>query len=109
MTCYCLGMLNTTDKTTTKILDTVKRADDVLVKLAIEARDIAARELEAACKRVRENTCAAFDDLYSDAMDVAFANFETACDDLRETRDGYRHTYPHPAALAPHGSRYPVR
>lgn len=108
MTCYCLYMLNTT-KQTTKILETVKRADDVLVKLAIEARDRAATALEAACKRVRENTCPALDDLYSDAMDQAFADFETACDDLRETRDGYRHTYPHPVALVPHGRRYPVR
>jgi hypothetical protein len=102
-------MLNNANKTATKILETVKRVDDVLVKLAIEARDTAARNLEAACKRVRENTCAAMDDLYSDAMDQAFAAFETACDDLRETRDGYRYTYPHPVALVPHGRRYPVR
>jgi hypothetical protein len=102
-------MLNNTNKTTTAVLETVKRADDVLVKLAIEARDNAARKLEAACKRVRENTCAAFDDLYSDEMDRAFADFEVACDDLRETRDGYRYTYPHPVALVPHGRRYPVR
>jgi hypothetical protein len=101
-------MLNTT-KTTTKILETVKRADDVLVKIATEARDAAALKLEACCKRVRENTCAAFDDLYSDEMDHAFEAFEVACDDLREVRDGYRHTYPHPVALVPHGRRYPVR
>lgn len=42
-------------------------------------------------------------------MDEAFAALETAADDLREIRDGYRHTYPHPVAMAPHGSRYPVR
>jgi len=94
MTCYRSLMLNN---------------NDVLVKIAIEARDAAARNLEAACKRVRENTCAAFDDLYSDEMDQAFQAFELACDDLRETRDGYRHTFPHPVAMAPHGSRYPVR
>lgn len=109
MTCYSLYMLNNTDKQTTKILETVKRADDVLVKLATELRDTAARKLEAACKRVRDNKCAAFDDLYTEQMWDAFAAFGEAQDDLREIRDGYRHTYPHPAALAPHGSRYPVR
>lgn len=102
-------MLNNTNKTTTKILETVKRTDDVLIKIAIEARDTAARNLEAACKRVRENKCAALDDLYTSQMDDAFAAFELACDDLRETRDGYRYTYPHPVALVPHGRRYPVR
>lgn len=109
MTCYCLYMLNNTNKTTAKILATVKRTDDVLVNLAIEARDNAAKALEAACKRVRENTCAALDDLYTSQMDEAFEAFEVACDDLREVRDGYRHTYPHPVALVPHGRRYPVR
>ena len=28
------------------------------------------------------------------AAEVAFERFSEGCDDLRETRDGYRHTYP---------------
>ena len=32
------------------------------------------------------------------ALDAAMELLDTAADDLREVRDGYRHTYPHPAA-----------
>lgn len=92
MTCYCLLMLNHTDAKTA----------------AIEAFELAARNMEAACKRVREHGNGPAD-LYEDQMWDAIAAFEKAADDKREICDGYRHTYPHPAALAPHGSRYPVR
>jgi hypothetical protein len=91
-------MLNHTDKPT-----------DVLVLLATEAHAKAARALEVAAKRCREHGAGPLADLYSDDLDVAFAAFEVACDDLREVRDGYRYTYPHPVALVPHGRRYPVR
>ena len=83
--------------------------NDALVKLATEARDNAARKLEECARRVREHGNGPLSDLYSDDLDNAFAAFEVACDDLRETRDGYRYTYPHPVALVPHGRRYPVR
>ena len=101
-------MLN---NTTNQILDTVKRADDVLVRIATEAYANAARKLEECAKRLKDESRrnGPLVDLYEMDLDHAFACFELAADDLRETRDGYRHTYPHPAALAPHGSRYPVR
>jgi hypothetical protein len=80
-----------------------------LVAVATEAHRKAAAALEAAAKRCREHGAGPLADLYSDDLDTAFAAFEVACDDLREVRDGYRYTYPHPAALASHGRRYPVR
>lgn len=80
-----------------------------LIAIATDAFDKASKALAVAAKRVREHGAGPLADLYADDLDQAFANFELAADDLRETRDGYRHTYPHPAALAPHGSRYPVR
>lgn len=80
-----------------------------LIKIATEAYEAAAKRLELAAKRCKEHAGGPLADLYSDDLDDAFQAFELAADDLRETRDGYRHTYPHPAALAPHGSRYPVR
>lgn len=79
-----------------------------LIKIATDARDVAAANLEAAAKRVREHGDGPLADLYAMDLDAAFEAFGLACDDLRETRDGYRYTYPHPAALAPHGARYPV-
>jgi hypothetical protein len=82
---------------------------DALISIAVEAHAKAAAHLEACAKRVREHGAGPLADLYSDDLDRAFEAFELACDDLRETRDGYRFTFPHPAALAPHGSRYPVR
>jgi len=80
-----------------------------LIAIATAAYEAAAKRLELAAKRVKEHGAGPMADLYSDDLDDAFQAFELAADDLRETRDGYRHTYPHPAALAPHGSRYPVR
>lgn len=80
-----------------------------LVLLATVARDTAARNLSAACKRVREHGNGPLADLYSDDMDAAFAALDVAQDALRLERDGYAHTYPHPVALVPHGRRYPVR
>jgi hypothetical protein len=82
---------------------------DTLKKLAIEAFETAARNLEAACKAYRKNANGPMADLYEMRMDEAQEAFERAADDKREICDGYRHTYPHPVALAPHGSRYPVR
>jgi hypothetical protein len=88
-----------------------------LIAIAVDAHAKAAKALEAAAKRVREHGAGpladiyAMDlaDIYAMDLDEAFACFELACDDLRETRDGYRYTYPHPVALVPHGRRYPVR
>ena len=80
-----------------------------LIAIAVDAHATAAKNLEVAARRVREHGAGPLADLYAMDLDDAFARFELACDDLRETRDGYRYTYPHPAALAPHGSRYPVR
>lgn len=82
---------------------------DSLVKLATETYQTAVEALEKACKAYRKNAKGPMAEFYSIRMDEAFAALETAADDLREIRDGYRFTYPHPAALAPHGSRYPVR
>jgi hypothetical protein len=81
---------------------------NTMIKLAQEAHDRAARALELAAKKVREHGSGPMADLYSDELDRAMEAYEQAADDLRETRDGYRHTYPHPVALAPHGRRYPV-
>jgi hypothetical protein len=97
MTCYRSLMLNT------------HVTSDALISIAVEAHAKAAAHLEACAKRVREHGAGPLADIYADDLDRAFEAFELACDDLRETRDGYRFTYPHPAALAPHGSRYPVR
>jgi hypothetical protein len=80
-----------------------------LISLAQSAYADAAHKLEVCAKRVCEHGNGPLADLYSDDLDSAFAAFEVAADDLREIRDGYRHTYPHPAAAAPHGRRYPVR
>ena len=98
MTCYCLYMLNQPLTTS-----------PALIAIAVEAHRVAAANLEAAAKRVKEHGNGPLADLYSDDLDRAFECFELACDDLRETRDGYRYTYPHPVALVPHGRRYPVR
>jgi len=83
--------------------------NDSLVKLAAEAYDLAVDNLKAACKAYRKNANGPMAEFYSIRLDEAMAAHEAAADDLREIRDGYRHTYPHPAALAPHGNRYPVR
>lgn len=91
------------------MLNNANTTSPALVSIAVAAHKAAAAHLEAMCKRVRENTCAALDEIYEEDMWEAMRLFELACDDLRETRDGYRFTYPHPAALAPHGQRYPVR
>lgn len=97
MTCYASLMLNT------------HVTSEALISIAVEAHAKAAARLEAAAKRVREHGTGPMADVYAMDLDDAFAAFELACDDLRETRDGYRFTYPHPVAMAPHGSRYPVR
>jgi hypothetical protein len=83
--------------------------NDSLVKMASERYEQAAADLEKACKAYRKHANSAMADFYSIRMDEAFTALEIAADDLREIRDGYRYTYPHPAALAKHGSRYPVR
>lgn len=80
---------------------------DSLVKLATEAYQNAVEQLEKSCKAYRKHANGPMAEFYSIRMDEAFAALEVAADDLREIRDGYRHTYPHPAAQAPHGSRYP--
>lgn len=77
-----------------------------LIKIATDAYETAARNLEVAAKRCRDSVGGPLEDLYTLEMDEAFERFNLAADDLRETRDGYRYTYPHPAALAPHGQRY---
>lgn len=71
-----------------------------LVKLAIEAHKQAALHLEQCAKRVREHGNGPLEAIYSDDLDRSFEAFTVACDDLRETRDGYRYTFPHPAAFA---------
>jgi hypothetical protein len=91
------------------MLNHTNTTSPALVAVATDARDKAAKHLEACAKRVREHGAGPLADLYSDDLDSAFAAFEVACDDLREVRDGYRYTYPHPVALVPHGRRYPVR
>lgn len=83
--------------------------DDALVKIATDKYEQAAADLQKACKRYRKNAHSALAGIYAEEMDEAFKALEKASDDLREVRDGYRYTYPHPAALAPHGNRYPVR
>jgi len=97
MTCYRSLMLNT------------HVTSEALISIAVDAHAKAAAHLEACAKRVREHGAGPLADIYSDDLDRAFEAFELACDDLRETRDGYRFTFPHPVAMAPHGSRYPVR
>ena len=82
---------------------------DTLKKLAIEKYEAAAAALVEACKAYRKNANGPMADFYEIRMDEAQLAYEQAADDKREICDGYRHTYPHPAALAPHGSRYPVR
>jgi hypothetical protein len=84
-------------------------SSSALISLAVIAHGAAARKLEDCARRVREHGNGPLADIYGDDLDAAFAAFEVACDDLREVRDGYRYTYPHPAAAAPHGRRYPVR
>lgn len=78
---------------------------------AIEAYTAATRKLEECAKRLKDEAKrnGPLQDLYQMDLDEAFAAYEKAADDKREICDGYRNTYPHPAALAPHGRRYPVR
>jgi len=83
--------------------------NDSLVKMASERYEQAAADLEKACKAYRKHASGPMADFYDLRMEEAFTALEIAADDLREIRDGYRHTYPHPVAMAPHGSRYPVR
>jgi len=86
-------------------------AHDSLVARLTAVRDDAARKLEVCARRLKNEALrnGPLVDLYQMDLDQAFDALDVAQDDLREVRDGYRHTYPHPAALAPHGSRYPVR
>jgi hypothetical protein len=93
--CDSLSMLNHT-------------TSPALISIATAAYEAAAKRLEAAARRCKDSVGGPLEDLYTMEMDEAFEAFNLAADDLRETRDGYRHTYPHPAALAPHGRRYPV-
>lgn len=78
------------------------------VLAAVVVRDAAADELALAARRLKANLNGPLEDLYENEMNVAFAAFEVACDDLREVRDGYRHTYPHPITKFSHGNRYPM-
>ena len=82
-----------------------------LINAATDAYNAAATKLEKSAARLKREIKrnGPMVGVYEIDMDQAFAAFDTAADDLSEIRDGYRHTYPHPAALAPHGSRYPVR
>lgn len=98
MTCYCLGMLNTPVASSLS-----------LITIAVQAHATAAKNLEGAARRVREHGAGPLAEIYEMEMEHAFECFELACDDLRETRDGYRHTYPHPVAMQRHGNRYPIR
>ena len=82
---------------------------DAIVKLATEKYESAVEALEKACKTYRKHASGPMAEIYSQRMDDAFEALERAADDLREIRDGYRHTYPHPVAMVPHGRRYPVR
>lgn len=75
-------------------------APTALVKLAMEAHQKAAKHLEDCAKRVREHGNGPLDAIYDEDLERAFEAFTVACDDLRETRDGYRYTFPHPAAFA---------
>lgn len=88
-------MLNHTDKT--------------LIKLAVDKYQDAVENVKVAAKRLRESLGGPMESINEMLLDEAMAAEEQAADDMREIRDGYRYTYPHPAALAPHGSRYPVR
>lgn len=85
--------------------------NDALVKLALEAYEAACVKMRACAERLRVETLrnGPLVDLYEMDFETAWSAHETAADDLRETRDGYRYTYPHPVALVPHGRRYPVR
>ena len=82
-------MLNETNKVASQVLATIKRADDVLVKLATEAYENAARKVEECAKRVRSHGNGPLADLYSDQLDDAMALFNGAMDDLRDTRESY--------------------
>lgn len=86
-------------------------AHDAKVAALTAIRDEAARKLEVCARRLKNEVLrnGPMQDIYQMDMDQAFDALDVAQDDLREVRDGYRHTYPHPAALAPHGARYPVR
>ena len=62
-----------------------------------DARDAALAALQDAAGRVKSHGNGPLADLYELQLDDAFAAYEKAEDDLREVRDGYRNTYPHPA------------
>lgn len=70
------------------------------IEIATKTHDRAALALKVACKQYRENSASVLASVYESDMDEAFAAYEVAADDLREIRDGYRHTFPHPAAFA---------
>jgi DNA polymerase III gamma/tau subunit len=82
-----------------------------LIALATERYEAACEKMRACAERLRKEVIrnGPMVDLYEMDFEAAWSAHETAADDLREIRDGYRYTYPHPVALVPHGRRYPVR
>jgi len=82
-----------------------------LVAVALNTYEAACAKLADCAKRLRieARRNGPLEDLYQMDLDAAMEAHEVAADDLREVRDGYRYTYPHPVALVPHGRRYPVR
>jgi hypothetical protein len=84
-----------------------------LVSVYVALRDSAMADMEAASRAVRAfgksgSTDQAEEDRLDAAFDVVWEALEEAQDNLREVRDGYRHTYPHPVCSYPHGKRYPL-
>ena len=61
-------------------------------------RDSAATLLADTAKRFRDNASGPMADIYEMQMDEAFEALDLAGRNLREARDGYRNTYPHPNA-----------
>jgi len=61
-------------------------------------RDAAADLLAETAKRYRDNASGPLADVYELEMDAAFEALDLAGRNLREVRDGYRNTYPHPNA-----------
>lgn len=91
-------MLNTT-KTDTAAVSALE--------IARAKRDAALEAMQECAKRVRKTPDGhPLAEIYEMQLDQAFEEYGIAEDDLREIRDGYRHTYPHPAASKHPADRY---
>jgi predicted Zn-dependent protease len=89
----------TTTEPTTITLETAQADRDAKIKVW---QDACAR----VCRTVKQDPDHPLLDLYRDQMEIAEDEYDRAEDVLRLVRDGYAHTYPHPAASTHPGDYY---